>query len=71
MNLGGSQRTGTFCPMPVSMNNTTCSVNATPNLRRHAASLGPLIADMVASNDLDFLCLTETHIHPFDSDSFL
>ena len=26
---------------------------------------------MVASNDLDFLCLTETHIYPFDSDSFL
>ena len=26
---------------------------------------------MVASNDLDFLCLGETHIRPFDSDSFL
>ena len=26
---------------------------------------------MVASNDLDFLCLTETHIRRFDSDSFL
>ena len=32
---------------------------------------GPLLADMVASNDLDVLCLTKTHIHPFDSDSFL
>ena len=31
----------------------------------------PLLADMVASNDLDLLCLTETHIHPFDSDSFI
>ena len=26
---------------------------------------------MVTSYDLDFLCLTETHIWPFDSDSFL
>ena len=32
---------------------------------------GPLLADIVASNDLDFLCLTETHIRPFDSDNFL
>ena len=32
---------------------------------------GPLLADMVASNDLDILCLTETHVCPFDSDSFL
>ena len=32
---------------------------------------GPLLADMVASYDLDFLCLTETHIRSFDSDSFL
>ena len=30
-----------------------------------------LLANLVASNDLDFLCLTETHIRPFDSDSFL
>ena len=26
---------------------------------------------MVVSNDLDFLCLMETHIRPFDSDNFL
>ena len=32
---------------------------------------GRFPADMVASNDLDFLCLTETHIRPFHSDSFL
>ena len=32
---------------------------------------GPLLADMVDLNDLDFLCLMTTHIHPFDSDSFL
>ena len=31
---------------------------------------GPLLADMVASNDLDFLCLTKTHNHRVDSDSF-
>ena len=30
----------------------------------------PLLADIVA-NDLDILCLTETHVRPFDSDSFL
>ena len=38
---------------------------------RSVRNKGPLLADMVASNDLDFLCLTETHIHPFDSHSFL
>ena len=38
---------------------------------RSVRNKGPLLADMVASNDLDFLCLTETHIRPFDSDSFL
>ena len=32
---------------------------------------GPLLADMVASNVVDLLCLTETHIRPFDTDSFL
>ena len=32
---------------------------------------GPLLADTVASNVLDLLCLTETHIRPLDSDSFL
>ena len=38
---------------------------------RSARNKGPFLADIVASNDLDFLCLTETHIRPFDSDSFL
>ena len=38
---------------------------------RSIRNKGPHLADMVASNDLLFLCLTETHIRPFDSDSFL
>ena len=38
---------------------------------RSVRNKGPLLADMVASNDLDFLCLMKTHIRPFDSDSFL
>ena len=38
---------------------------------RSIRNKGPILADMVASNDLDFNCLTETHICPFDSDSFL
>ena len=38
---------------------------------RSVRNKGPLLADMVASHDLDFLCLTETHIRSFDSDSFL
>ena len=38
---------------------------------RSVRNKGPLLADMVASNDLDLLSLTETHIRPFDSDSFL
>ena len=38
---------------------------------RSIRNKGPLLADMVASNDLEFLCLTETHICPLDSDSFL
>ena len=38
---------------------------------RSVRNKGPLLADMVAKNDFDFLCLTETHIRPFDSDSFL
>ena len=37
---------------------------------RSVMNKGPLLANMVASKDLDFLCLTEAHI-PFDSDSFL
>ena len=32
---------------------------------------GPLLAHIVTSHDLDFLCLTETHVCPSDSDSFL
>ena len=31
---------------------------------RSIRNKGPLLADMVASNDLDFLCLMETHIRP-------
>ena len=31
----------------------------------------PLLADTIASHTFDFLCLTETHIHTTDSDSFL
>ena len=38
---------------------------------RSVRNKGPLLADMVASNVLDLLCLTETHSHPLDSDSFL
>ena len=38
---------------------------------RSVRKRGPLLTDIVASNDLDFLCLTETHFCPFDSDSFL
>ena len=38
---------------------------------RSIRNKGPLLADIVASNDLDIFCLTETHVHPFDSDSFL
>ena len=29
------------------------------------------ITDIVASYDLDILCITKTHDSPFDSDSFL
>ena len=32
---------------------------------------GPLLADIVASNDIHILYLTETHVRSFDSDSFL
>ena len=45
---------------------TLCVLNA-----RSVRNKGPLLANMVASYDLDLLCLTETHIRPFDSDSFL
>ena len=38
---------------------------------RSVRNKGPLLADIVASNDLDILCLTETHVRPSDSDSFL
>ena len=38
---------------------------------RSVRNKGPLLADMVASNDLDFLWLTETHIRSFDFDSFI
>ena len=38
---------------------------------RSVKNKGPLLADIVASNDLDIHCLTETHVRSFDSDSFL
>ena len=38
---------------------------------RSIKNKGTLPADMVASNDLEFLGLTETNIRSFDSDSFL
>ena len=38
---------------------------------RSIRNKGLLLAYMVASNDLDFLCLTETNIPPFDSDPAL
>ena len=41
---------------------------------RSVRNKGPLLADMVSSNDLDFLCLTKTHNRPFEDsfeDSFL
>ena len=37
---------------------------------RSVTNKDPLLADIVTSNDLDFLCLTETHVRPPDSDSF-
>ena len=49
----------TFNPRPLTLG----VLNA-----RSVRNKGPLLADMVVSNDLDFLCLTDTHIHPFDSD---
>ena len=42
-----------------------------PGLLRSIWNKGQLLADMVALNDLDFFCLTEIHIHPFDLDSFI
>ena len=33
---------------------------------RSIRNKGTLFAVIVASNDLDILCLTETHVHPFD-----
>ena len=38
---------------------------------RSVRNKGPLLAYMVASNDLDCLCLMESHIHLFGSDSFI
>ena len=32
---------------------------------RSIRNKGPLLADIVTSDDLDFLCLTETHASPF------
>ena len=36
---------------------------------RSVRNKGPLLADIVTSHDLDF-CLTETHVHLSDTDSF-
>ena len=38
---------------------------------RSISNKGSILAEMVTSDDLDFLCLMETHICPFDSYSFL
>ena len=38
---------------------------------RSVRNKGPLLADAIVSHTFDFLCLTETHIHTTDSDSFL
>ena len=38
---------------------------------RSVRNKGSLLDDIVASNDLDILCLTETHVCPYDLDSFL
>ena len=38
---------------------------------RSVRNKGPPLAFMVASNELDFVCLTEIHIRPFDSGSSL
>ena len=38
---------------------------------RSVPNKGPLLADIVTSHDLDFVCLTETHVHLLDTDSYL
>ena len=38
---------------------------------RSIRNKGSLLGDTIASHTFDFLCLTETHIHTTDSDSFL
>ena len=38
---------------------------------RSIRNKGPQLADIVTSHDLDFLCLTETHVRVFDTDSIL
>ena len=48
------------CPLTLGVLNAGCVRNK-----------GLLLADMVSSNDLDFLSLTEIHICPFDSDTFI
>ena len=37
---------------------------------RSVRNKGPFLADIALSNDPDFLCLTEAHICPSDSDCF-
>ena len=57
--------TGQRCvPQPWS-SYTGCSV------ARSVRNKAPLLGDILTSNDLDFLCLTETYACLFDSDSFL
>ena len=38
---------------------------------RSIRNKGPPLTDTIASHAFDILCLTETHIHTTDSDSFL
>ena len=37
---------------------------------RSVRNTGPLLADIVTSNNLDILCFTETFVRLYDSDSF-
>ena len=38
---------------------------------RSIRNKGPFLVNIVTSHDLDFLCLTETHVHLSDTGSFL
>ena len=41
------------------------------SMARYVRNKAPLLDDVVSSNDLDFICLAEILIRPFDSESFL